>query len=139
MKKIVVTWSDIDSLISNLSLDIRIKDFPLKNIYGSSDDGLIIAVLLSHKLLIPISNNINEQTLIVDSIVDEKSLIEKSINDVNSYLSHNINIYSATLFKREKTSFNPTFVGKVVDYNDWVIFPWEYEIHQIENMQTFGI
>lgn len=139
MRKKVITWSDIDKLISDLALDIRIADYPIQNIYGVSRGGLIPAVLLSHKLSIPLTNNIQENTLIVDDIVNKNNLLEKTLNDTNSYLRHNDGIYTASLIKREKSLFDPTFVGLDVDYNDWVIFPWDYEIHQVENMQTSGI
>ena len=139
MRKKVITWSDIDNLISDLALDIRIADYPIQNIYGVSRGGLIPAVLLSHKLSIPLSNNVQENTLIVDDIVNKNNLLEKTLNDSNYYLIHNDNIYTASLIKREKSLFDPTFVGLDVDYNDWVIFPWDYEIHQVENMQTSGI
>ena len=139
MRKKVITWSDIDKLISDLALEVKIADYPIQNIYGVSRGGLIPAVLLSHKLSIPLSNNVQENTLIVDDIVNKNNLLEKTLNDSNYYLRHNDDIYTASLIKREKSLFDPTFVGLDVDYNDWVIFPWDYEIHQVENMQTSGI
>ena len=139
MRKKVITWSDIDSLISNITLDIQRADYQINNIYGISRGGLIPAVLLSHKLSIPLTNNVVENTLIVDDIVNKNNLLEKTLNDSNYYLRHNDDIYTASLIKREKSLFDPTFVGLDVDYNDWVIFPWDYEIHQVENMQTSGI
>ena len=139
MRKKVITWDDIDKLISDLALDIKIADYQIGNIYGVSRGGLIPAVLLSHKLSIPLSDSVNENTLIVDDIVNKNNLLEKILNDSNYYLRHNDDIYTASLIKRERSSFEPTFVGLNVEYNDWVIFPWDYEIHQIENMQTSGI
>lgn len=139
MRKKVITWSDIDSLISNITLDIQRADYQINNIYGISRGGLIPAVLLSHKLSIPLTNNVVENTLIVDDIVNKNNLLEKTLNDSNYYLRHNYDIYTASLIKREKSLFDPTFIGLDVDYNDWVIFPWDYEIHQVENMQTSGI
>lgn len=139
MRKKVITWDDIDKLISDLALDINIVDYQIDNIYGVSRGGLIPAVLLSHKLSIPLSDSVKENTLIVDDIVNKNNLLEKTLNDSNYYLRHNDDIYTASLIKRERSSFEPTFVGLNVEYNDWVIFPWDYEIHQIENMQTSGI
>ena len=139
MRKKVITWDDIDKLISDLSLDIKIADYQIDNIHGVSRGGLIPAVLLSHKLSIPLSDSVNENTLIVDDIVNKNNLLEKTLNDSNYYLRHNDDIYTASLIKRERSSFEPTFVGLNVEYNDWIIFPWDYEIHQIENMQTSGI
>lgn len=139
MRKKVITWDDIDKLISDLSLDIKIADYQIDNIYGVSRGGLIPAVLLSHKLSIPLSDSVNENTLVVDDIVNKNNLLEKTLNESNYYLRHNDDIYTASLIKRERSSFEPTFVGLNVEYNDWVIFPWDYEVHQIENMQTSGI
>jgi hypoxanthine phosphoribosyltransferase len=139
MRKKVITWGDIDKLISDLALDIKIADYQIDNIYGVSRDGLIPAVLLSHKLSIPLSDSVNENTLVVDDIVNKNNLLEKTLNDSNYYLRHNDDIYTASLIKRERSSFEPTFVGLSVEYNDWIIFPWDYEIHQIENMETSGI
>lgn len=139
MRKKVITWDDIDKIISDLALDIRIADYHIDNIYGVSRGGLIPAVLLSHKLSIPLSDSVNENTLVVDDIVNKNNLLEKTLNESNYYLRHNDDIYTASLIKRERSSFEPTFVGLNVEYNDWVIFPWDYEIHQIENMQTSGI
>lgn len=139
MRKKVITWDDIDKLISDLSLDIKIADYQIDNIYGVSRGGLIPAVLLSHKLSIPLSDSVNENTLVVDDIVNKNNLLEKTLNESNYYLRHNDDIYTASLIKRERSSFEPTFVGLNVEYNDWVIFPWDYEVHQIENMKTSGI
>ena len=69
MNKSYIDWVEIDSLIFQLLYRIRTSELKFKNIYGLPRGGLIPAVMLSHRLEIPlVKGDIGPDTLIVDDI-----------------------------------------------------------------------
>tara|TARA_B100001093_G_scaffold354314_1_gene338808 strand:- start:1372 stop:1788 length:417 start_codon:yes stop_codon:yes gene_type:complete len=136
MTKKDIDWVTIDSLIHNIAVKIDTDSPNIQYIYGIPRGGLIPAVLLSHKLGIPLTQNLKNYSLIVDDISDSgntlKEVVERAHNPINNYTY----VHTATLFERQGTIFEPDFIGEHIKYDDWLVFPWEYEIHAVENMET---
>ncbi|MFT4261204.1 MAG: phosphoribosyltransferase [Candidatus Woesearchaeota archaeon] len=73
IKKTYVSWKQIENLILKKVGEIK----NVKDIFGIPRGGLIAAVILSHKLDLPLTNKITKQTLVVDEICDSgKTFIE---------------------------------------------------------------
>ena len=136
MTKKDIDWGTIDSLIHNIAVKIHTDSPNIQYIYGIPRGGLIPAVLLSHKLGIPLVQNLKNYSLIVDDISDSgntlREVVERAYNPINNYKY----IHTATLFQRENTILEPDYTGELIKYNDWLVFPWEYEIHAVENSST---
>ena len=67
--KIAVSWWDMSDLIKELTQKI-IFEVPLADsIYGIPRGGLIPAVMLSHKLNLPMVETIGKNTLIIDEVL----------------------------------------------------------------------
>jgi hypoxanthine phosphoribosyltransferase len=112
--KIYLTWDDIDNLVNILS-----KQTPpnITSVMGLPRGGLIPAVMLSHKLNLPLVYFPLENTLIVDDICDTGKTFERI----------NANYFACLHYKPHTSSFKPTIWAKSHEGDEWVIYPWENE------------
>ena len=114
-----ISWNDIDALIDNLVYQIKKSKQEYTSIYGISRGGLIPAVLLSHRLNLPVIDKIttyDRTILVVDDIAD-------SGKTLSQFMYHN---YIAVLFCRQHTSqVIPKYIGKSITHDKWIVFPWE--------------
>ena len=118
MNKRFITWDYIETAIDNIASQILTSEYQIKHIYGMPRGGLIPAVMLSHKLSIPLFTPgmvINSTTLVVDDICD-------SGETMYSYWKYGIPF--ATIHTKLTASVQPTFYYEVVD-KDWIVYPWE--------------
>ncbi len=136
MTKKEISWATIDELVTVIARKIHTDSPNIDSIYGIPRGGLIPAVLLSHKLGLSLVQQPKSNSLVVDDISDSgntlKEIVDRAYNPINNYKY----IHTATLFERENTVLEPDYIGEHIKYNDWLVFPWEYEIHAIENSET---
>jgi uncharacterized protein len=70
-EKHYVSWNEIDELVNSLTQQISQSEIEIENIFGLQRGGLIPAVMVSHKLGIPMTKGtISPNTLIIDDICD---------------------------------------------------------------------
>ena len=113
--KIQVSWWDMSDLIKDLAEKIPFEVPLADSIYGIPRGGLIPAVMLSHKLGLPMVNVIGKNTLVVDDMSDSGVTLDKSPGQ-----------FSAVLFHKPHTScFTPNVWSKLHEGNEWLVFPWE--------------
>ena len=98
MKKCSITWDTIDNLITIIAREIISESPNIYNIYGIPRGGLIPAVLLSHKLGIPVTQEVKNYSLIVDDISDSGNTLKKVIDKCNNPIYNYKEVYTATLF-----------------------------------------
>jgi hypoxanthine phosphoribosyltransferase len=113
-----ITWEYIDAAIDNIAAQILPSDHQIKHVYGMPRGGLIPAVMLSHKLNIPLFTPgmvISSTTLVVDDICD-------SGTTMYNYWKYGIPF--ATIHTKLTASVQPTFFYEVVG-DDWIVYPWE--------------
>ena len=113
--KIAVSWWDMSDLIKELTQKI-IFEVPLADsIYGIPRGGLIPAVMLSHKLNLPMVETIGKNTLIIDDMTDSGVTMNKMPGQ-----------WTAVLFHKPHTSvFTPNVYSKLHEGDEWLVFPWE--------------
>lgn len=120
IEKCYVTWSNIESFCEVLVDRVKMEKRKFSGVYGLPRGGLIPAVIISHKLNIPLLLAPTNECLIVDDIADSgRSLIHFTENDTqfNKY-------YIATIFYHERSIVKPDFY--MYDKEDkWIVFPWE--------------
>jgi hypoxanthine phosphoribosyltransferase len=121
-----VSWSDLDMLVTSLAHTIKASGRTFSCIAGVSRGGLIPAVMLSHKLklpMIPITPNDmienDHETVIVDEIYDTGKTIQK-VKLFNPRAAY------AVLFHNEHLPELDFYCVKR-DLVDWLVFPWEVE------------
>ena len=129
MNKSYIDWNQVDKLISRLSYWITTSDLEFENIYGLQRGGLIPAVMLSHKLGIPMTKgDIGPNTLIVDDICDSGETLDKFVEKYQTLYSFPFNLKTAVLHYKPHTScFEPTFYVRDWVENNWIVYPWERE------------
>ena len=129
MNKSYIDWVEIDSLIFQLLYRIRTSELKFKNIYGLPRGGLIPAVMLSHRLEIPlVKGDIGPDTLIVDDICDSGETLDKFVKKYQTLYSFPFNLKTAVLHHKPHTScFEPTFHSELYLSDYWLVYPWEKE------------
>ena len=127
MNKQYIDWSNIDSLVEKLCEKINQSPIPFENILGVPRGGLIPAVMVSHKLGIPlVKHSITPYTLVIDDICDSGHTLKKLVNRYQTEFSFPLNLKTAVLHYKPHTSvFEPTIWAKQWSSNDWVLYPWE--------------
>ena len=116
MNKRFITWDYIETAVDNIASQVESSELNIEYILGMPRGGLIPAVMLSHKLNIPLFRPgmvLNNKVLIVDDICDSGSTLQK----------YNV-ITTATIHTKATASVQPTFYYEVVD-KDWIVYPWE--------------
>jgi len=114
-------WVDIEIAVSNLCN--KLKDESFEAIYGIPRGGLIIAVMMSHKLDIPLitslTNMSDKKFLVVDDIADTGKTLEKWKN-----LEVCNNAKFATIDYHEQSVVEPDYwINEKGD--KWIVYPWE--------------
>ena len=119
-----IEWRDIDEAIERLAINIAISKIEIAAVGGLPRGGLIPAVMLSHTLNIPFVSQANiagvdGNILIVDDICDSgKTLKRFKFED---------NVYTATIYYKSAAEYEPHFWWKLVQSNEWIVYPWERE------------
>lgn len=113
-----ISWRNIELAVLDLSIQIKEKYPDIKTIYGIPRGGLIIAVMLSHKLNIRLSQTIpldHSDLLIVDDIIDSGNTMQ---------FNSSLKTTTASILYRKTSNFKPdVYVKDAEDY--WWVFPWE--------------
>jgi len=122
MEKFYVTWEEIEELVDLLCLQIVKSGYQITDIYGLQRGGLIPAVMLSHKLGIPMTiNSISKTTLIVDDICDSGETFKEL------FKIYPKSKFACLHFKPHTSHFNPDFSANKFFSDDWIVYPWERE------------
>jgi hypoxanthine phosphoribosyltransferase len=120
MKKVYVKWKEIEELVDLLAQQITKSNYQFEHIFGLQRGGLIPAVLLSHKLGIPMTQDPNKQnTLIVDDICDSGLTFHEL------FLKYPKARFACLYFKPHTSYFNPDFSANKFFSDDWICYPWE--------------
>ena len=122
----VVSWADIDDAVESLAKQIEESNIHYEVIYGLARGGLVPAVMLSHRLKIPMVLNMEEVWRL--KVKNKNSLIVDDISDTGETLKYfyDQKFDIATLFVREHTSkITPKYNYKNINHDNWLLFPWE--------------
>jgi len=118
MTREVVYWDDYQSLVSRLAEQISTHPYAqVTSIFGIPRGGLVVAVSLSHLLNLPLTDQIDAHTLIVDDIVDTGDTVSQIPRPR----------WAAYLYVREGLRLDrwPSWYGTTVSPGVWLLFPWE--------------
>ena len=121
MEKEFISWEQYEKAVQDLASKIQNDEFwhdgTLKEVYGIPRGGLVVAVSLSHKLNLPLTQAPGkvEETLIVDDICDSGKTFKRYEN-----------YKTAVLVYHENKLTKPTFWARPY-HGRFVVFPWETE------------
>ena len=120
--KIYVSWDDIEHLVHDLCAQIAMSGLQIKHVFGLPRGGLVSAVMIPHRLGIPLimdETQITEYTLIVDDICDNGEKFEKFSK------KHPISDFVFLHYKPKTASFKPTFSASSFHSDEWIFYPCE--------------
>lgn len=125
--KTFISWSEINDLLDDIQRQIKDSGTRFEMIAGVTRGGLVPAVMMSHRLSLPMMAlapntpilpiSLAKKTLIIDEIYDTGKTI-KELQQVNpltqfAVLYHNIDLPELP------------FYGKKMRLDNWLVFPWE--------------
>ena len=118
--KTFITWDEMENLVDELC--DKIPDGVYEGIYAIPRGGLIIGVMMSHKLGLPLIDRLQsyygKKFLIVDDIADTGKTLEKMKAEVYK------EAHTATIHYHKQSLVEPSFwVEEKGD--DWIVYPWE--------------
>jgi len=116
MTKQYLTWEQIDEAVDNLANQIKESKIYVAGIHGLPRGGLIPAVMLSHRLGVPLTLKLDKYALIVDDICDSGETIQY-------YIGSRLPV--ATIHYKSTAKAEPTFHAVAADDNIWYVYPWE--------------
>jgi hypoxanthine phosphoribosyltransferase len=123
MEKIYLSWDDIKTAVESLAYQIKKSNIEISKIKGLQRGGLIPAVMLSHLLDIPMTENkiVSSNVLIVDDICDTGKTL-------TPYKQTNNPI--ATIHHKQTAIVEPDFYYSLTPQDKWLVYPWEREDSQ---------
>lgn len=121
--KILMPWSEFDRAADEIAVELVKKGLigRFKMICGVPRGGLILAVVLSHKMRIPLlpMDPVHMKGQLDDIlIVDDISDTGKTLLEIEAPLT-------ATIHYVEGSAFTPTVWARKKIKGDWIIYPWE--------------
>lgn len=120
MNKVVYTWQDVEEYVKGVCE--KYKSIDLSGVCGIPRGGLILAVMISHRMKLPLLSAPARNCLIVDDICDSgESLLhyKRNSSSLNKPLYH-----ITTMVYKENPLVQPEYYSKKKN-DDWIVFPWE--------------
>ena len=115
--KIPLEWEEIDRLVDVLCEKIITQIPSIDSVMGLPRGGLIPAVMVSHRLDLPLVTLPEPHTLVIDDIADS-----------GVTLTNTPGIYTAVLHYKPHTSvFKPNLYSVEYKGDDFLLYPWEHE------------
>lgn len=110
-----VSWDQVEAAADAIAVKV-LNDFEhtYTGIYAIPRGGLVLGVMLSHRLKIPLVNRINSKTLVVDDVADTGQTL-------NKYLRSQV----AVVVWKKGSKFEPAYFGQFTRTKNWIQFPWE--------------
>lgn len=116
-KKRYVSWSEIDRGCDVLARRIaNNSDFDIRSVAGIPRGGLVVAVIVSHRLGLPYTTSASK-SILLDDIVDSGKIMSKWVKVFNYKIT-------GALYYKESSTFKPNFYYKIIPENVWLVFPW---------------
>ena len=143
MKKQYISWKEVENLVDILHTSILQSGKKFDYICGIPRGGLIPAVMLSHKLIIPYhldidSYYVGEDYLYVDDICET---LDKLVKKYQTLFSFPFNLKTAVLHYKPHTSrIEPTFYSSIWGSDTWIVYPWEAKDSKtIQDYKTLNV
>lgn len=121
--KVYLTWEQVEKFV-NIVKNKYVLEEPFTGVYGLPRGGLVLAVMLSHKLNIPLLAAPSDGCLIVDDICDSgESLLHYFQN--SSGRSKKRYTIATLVYKENLLGVVPDCYLIPETDDHWIVFPWE--------------
>ena len=118
--KEIVSWKDIEEYVNEV--ETYYKNKKITGVYGLARGGLIFAVLISHRLNIPLLMAPAEDCIIVDDICDSG---ESLVHYQNNSSGDKKNKYHITTMYYKKNNLVEPELWLKRKTDKWIVYPWE--------------
>lgn len=124
MSKMYITWDQISEFVEHVAKIVESK-YSIDGVYGIPRGGLVFAVMLSHRLKVPMLMSPTSNSLIVDDICDSgESILHYYKNTSNPNSGRPI---IATMFYKENQLGVKPDIYLYTKTDDWIVYPFEYD------------
>lgn len=116
-----VSWEEVEQFVQRV-VSVYRGNY-ISGVYGLPRGGLVLAVMISHRLGVPLLMAPNLNCIIVDDICDSgESLLHyfKNSSSDTKTLYHIVTMY----YKENANEIVPEMFQKKKK-DDWIVFPWE--------------
>ena len=135
---ISVSWLDIKRAIDKITNHLKsLTNETFVSVYGIPRGGLVPAVMLSHRLNIPLIIDPKIVRAHTISLTSRKIIIIDDISDTGNTLFEFTSIYGRhnayiiTIHEHPKTVFKPDF-SVFPKGKNWLVYPWEKNIKEYD-------
>lgn len=113
------SWNQFDKAVDTMATAIQWRvraslSPKFTNIYGIPRGGLVLAVALSHRLELPLTDCVGSRTLVADDISDTGHTLEP-------YKSN----FIVTLHYVKGSRVEPNLYVDIKSPDVWIVYPWE--------------
>lgn len=123
-EKEFVTWQRVEEFVNYVAQNV---DTPITGVYGLPRGGLILAVMLSHKLGVPMLMSPATGCIIVDDICDSGESLLHYVKDTSGIDPKDKAYQVATMYyKDNRLGIKPDIYAHTKG-DKWIVFPWEME------------
>lgn len=123
-----LTWNDFDKAVNDIANYFH--GVKLSGIYGVPRGGLCLAVALSHKMKLPLLDELKDNVLWVDDVVETGLTIK-------SYLHSDYELYFTSWFGKEVDVYY--YSSEDIKENEWLVFPWENKSNAEKDMKKYEL
>ena len=118
-----VSWELIDECVTDIAFHLKDTGKDFKGVYGIPRGGVILAVLLSHKLDLPYVENPYDYQLDDFIVIDDVADTGETLKFYEETFEKS---YIVTIHEHEQSIVKPDY--SVIDKGDkWIVYPWETE------------
>ena len=123
MAKVYVSWNQVEDFVRDIEYKQKNGEYNFTGVYGLPRGGLVLAVMISHKLNIPMLMSPCPGCIIVDDICDTG---ESLLHYVKNSSGDKVQDYTiATMYYKENILGIVPDIYSYVKDNEWIVFPWE--------------
>lgn len=119
--KIFVTWNEVESFVDGVVE--KYCDKNITGVFGMPRGGLVLAVMISHRLNVPMLMSPVHNCMIVDDIVDSGETLLHYHNNTSGNECNKYNLVTM-FYKKNDLGVTPDYWSHE-KLNNWIVFPWE--------------
>jgi len=118
-----VSWELIDDCVTDIAFHLKDTGKDFKGVFGVPRGGVILAVMLSHKLDIPYITDFRKvddgDIVVIDDIADTGKTFQFYKEQPETKDAHYV-----TIHEHEQSIVKPDY--SVINKSDkWIVYPWE--------------
>jgi uncharacterized protein len=121
----ILYWKNVEDAVDQMVK--QASNLDINYIYGIPRGGMVLAVMLSHRLNLPIIRDLkhlnNGNVLIVDDIVDTGTTLLAELR--KSWKQYGLELFCFSMHWNPDSLVRPTWHANTKTDDNWIVYPWE--------------